>query len=340
MAWLSCAAPVGIAAPKASASGAAGALAVAASASEPAGHITWLMPLIDVTPAPGGEGGPKPRRVLTQTTADLLMSNWGGTTQHDVLMANIKRSLRMLESGEPACLLGALHTVEREASAWFADTHVTPPHQFVVRAALLDKVPRNAAGEVRLDQVWAERRLRGALVHGRSYGPELDATFRRQPASALSAYVTPDVGGNLLVMVGKGRADYTIEYDFIVNSHLAGGGTEAELLTLPIEGHADLMLSGVACPKNDWGRQVAMRASEVLALPQSRRILKEELLGLLTPQARARYGSRIEAFYARPQPALGAGSPLLPPAAGAASGSAGRERLSPRSPSPSSPAAR
>lgn len=305
----------------------------------PVDRITWLMPQIDATPA-SANSGTAPRRVLTQTTADLLISNWGGTTQHELVMANIKRSLRMLQSAEPACMLGLLHTADRDALAWFADTHLTPPHQFVVRAAVLDKVPRNAAGEVRLERVWAERRLRGALVQGRSYGPELDELFRHQPGSALTSYVTPDVGGNLLAMVGLGRADYTVEYDFIVTDHLVVGGSAADLVTLPIEGHADPILSGVACPKTEWGRQVATRANEVLAWPSSRRLLKEELLSRLTPNARARYGSRIEAFYARPIPTMAAGTATAPAMPMAASGAAGRERVSPRSPSPPSPVPR
>lgn len=314
--------------------------AAAASSPSPAksvDRIIWLMPQIDATPA-SSNGGPMPRRVLTQTTADLLISQWGGGTQHELVMANIKRSLRMLQSGEPACMLGMLHTADRDSMAWFADTHLVPPHHLVVRAAILHKVPRNAAGEARLDQIWQERRLRGALVQGRSYGPELDEVIRHQPPSALSAYVTPDVGGNLLAMVGFGRADYTFEYDFIVTDHLAAGGSGADLVTMPIEGHADPILSGVACPKNDWGLRVATRANEVLAPPQARRLLKDELLSRLSPNARMRYGARIEAFYARPMPLLMSSTSAGPSAASAAG--TGRERVSPRAPSPTSPAPR
>lgn len=340
---MSGAAQGGTAAPKDAGAAAAGVpLAVAppaAAGSSPtrsAERIIWLMPQIDATPA-SSNAGPTPRRVLTQTTADVLISHWGGTTQHELVMANIKRSLRMLQSGEPACMLGMLHTADRDAMAWFADTHLVPPHHLVVRSSVLNQVPRNAAGEARLDQIWQERRLRGALVQGRSYGPELDEVIRHQPPSALSTYVTPDVGGNLLAMVGMGRADYTFEYDFIVTDHLAAGGSTGDLVTVPIEGHADPIVSGVACPKNDWGQKVAIRANEVMALPQVRRVLKEELLSRLSPNARARYGGRIEAFYARPMPLL-----LASPSAGsgAASAATPRERVSPRAPSPPSPAPR
>lgn len=330
----------GFTAPKDAAGTAAGTvLAVTPPAAMAVDRIIWLMPQIDATPA-SSNGGPMPRRVLTQTTVDLLISNWGGSTQHELVMANIKRSLRMLQSGEPACMLGMLHTADRDAMAWFADTHLVPPHHLVVRAALLDKVPRNAAGEARLDQIWQERRLRGALVQGRSYGPELDEVIRHQPPSALSTYVTPDVGGNLLAMVGLGRADYTFEYDFIVTDHLAAGGSGAELITLPIEGHADPILSGVACPKNDWGQRVATRANEVLAQPQARRLLKDELLNRLSPNARTRYGARIEAFYARPMPLLMSSTSAGAAGASAASGGTSRERVNPRAPSPPSPAPR
>ncbi|WAC74096.1 hypothetical protein OU995_05035 [Roseateles sp. SL47] len=288
------------------------------------------MPQIDASPASGNAGN-APRRVLTQTTADYLISNWGGRTQHELMMANIKRSLRMLQTGEPACMLGMLHTPDRDAQLWFADTHLTPPHQFVVRVSALAQVPRNAAGEVSLQRVWDERKLSGAFVQGRSYGPELDEVIRRRPADTMSAYVTPDVGGNLLSMIAVGRADYTLEYDFFLTDHLAARGGGVDLVSLPIEGHAEPILSGVACPKNDWGQRVATRANEVLSSPQARRLLKDELLNGLSANARARYGARIDAFYNRPAPGA---------AASAASAPAGKDRVSPRSPSPPAPAPR
>jgi|GEM_PF-448261 len=285
----------------ASPGGAAEPVPPALGASQPPARIVWLMPQLDTTPA-SGNAGPGPRRGLADTMADYLTAHWGGRTRHEVVMANIKRGWRMVQSGEPACLLGVLHTADRDAQVWFADTHLIPPHQFVVRGAVMPLVPRNAAGEVDLERVWAEARLHGAIVQGRSYGGELDDMIQRQPPGTMTGYVTPDFGGHLLSMIAIGRADYTLEYDFILADHLATRSDSADLVSLPIQGLADPIVSGVACPRTPWGREVAARVDEVLGTAQARQVLKADLFSHMSPNARSRYGARIDAFFSRPVP--------------------------------------
>lgn len=281
-----------------------------------ADKIVWLMPEVDAAPgsASGAAAGSAPaRRGLAQPLSDYLAAHWGSPAQHEVLIANVKRSWRMVEEGQQACHLGVLRTPEREAVAYFVDTHLIPPHQLIIRRAALAKLPRYTDGDADLERIWAERQLRGAIVAGRSYGRGLDALLAKRPAGVMDEYTTPDFGGNMLSMIAIGRADYTIEYDFVLahqqelrTATAAGGGagkvSTADLVSVPIEGFSSPVISGIACPRTAWGKRTIDQVERVLGTPQARQFLRDEFFTHLSPEAKARYGPRIDAFYfyARP----------------------------------------
>ncbi|OWQ44797.1 hypothetical protein CDL60_23270 [Roseateles noduli] len=286
-------------------------------------RITWLMPEVDTVapPSPGAASVPV-RRGLAQPLSDYLTANWGTPAKHEVLIANVKRSWRMVEDGEPACHLGVLRTPEREAVAYFFDTHLIPPHQLMVRRSALPKVPRLPDGDADLEKIWADRQLRGAIVAGRSYGRALDALLARRPAGVIDEYTTSDFGGNMLSMIAVGRADYTIEFDFVLanqqelraalvagNAGSASGNgkvSTADLVSVPIEGFSSPVISGIACPRNAWGKRTIEQVERVLSTPQARQFMRDEFISHLSPEAQARYGSRIDAFYFYAKPAASA----------------------------------
>lgn len=306
--------------------GVVGTLAVGAALAQPASdRVTWLMPEIDAAvsvPTPGGSGASPaapvaavPSRLgLGQPVADYLIAHWGTRAKHEVLIANVKRSWRMVEAGERACHLGVLRTPERETVAYFIDTHLVPPHQLIVRRAALPKLARNAAGDVELERVWSARQLRGAVVAGRSYGRAIDALLAKRPPGVVDAYTTPDFGGNMLSMIAIGRADYTIEYDFVLaaqqelranaanatSSARAGPISMADLVSVPIDGLSEPVVSGIACPRTPWGRRTIEHIERVLGSATGRQFLRDEFLSHLSVDAKARYGARVDAFYAKP----------------------------------------
>lgn len=269
-----------------------------------ADRITWLMPEVDTLapPSPGAASVPV-RRGLAQPLSDYLTANWGTPAKHEVLIANVKRSWRMIEDGEQACHLGVLRTPEREAAAYFFDTHLIPPHQLMVRRSALPKVPRLPDGDADLEKIWAEKQLRGAIVAGRSYGRALDALLAKRPAGVIDEYTTSDFGGNMLSMIAVGRADYTIEFDFVLAHQQELRAATSDLVSVPIEGFSSPVISGIACPRNAWGKRTIEQVERVLSTPQARQFMRDEFISHLSPEAQARYGSRIDAFYFYAKPA-------------------------------------
>ncbi|MCZ8075879.1 MAG: hypothetical protein O9341_17315 [Paucibacter sp.] len=280
--------------------------ASAARSPEPDVHqITWLMPDSKVAgPGPGRSLGYSDRLVA-------YLSERLPQIQQRSLVANSKRSWQLLARGEPVCIPAALRTPEREAVAYFIDAQWVPPPQLIVRRDRLERLPRNSAGEVDLARLLADTSLRGALFEGRSYGPHLDGLLKQAPnPSAVSLYAHAGAADKLLNMVLADRADYTLDYDFMLRLRAPdneaiqrsapgslGGNGEAELLPLPVQGADEGMIGAMACPRNAWGLAALRQIDRVLGTPAGARFLREVVESLLTPDTRRHYSSKIDAFY-------------------------------------------
>lgn len=255
-------------------------------------QITWLTPDFSL-----GTGSTLDQKTMVGPLLDLLRAQWGQGIQQQVLVVNAKRSWRMIRAGEPVCHLVSLRTPEREAQAYFVNTHLVPPPQLVVRAPTLPQLPLSAAGEVDLERLWRLPRLHGAVVEGRSYGGRLDALLAQRPAGAMESYAPADFGMRVLQMLASGRIDYTLDYDFVLQYQKGLTPALQELVSVPLQGHGELQLSGIACPRTPWGARAVQRLRQLLATPAGIAALKASFEPGVTAQARVRHGARLSAFY-------------------------------------------
>lgn len=255
--------------------------------------ITWLTPDFSL-----GTGETRDSKTMIGPLFDLIEAQWGGGFKHKLVVANAKRSWGMIRGGENACHLVSLRTPDRESIAHYVNTHLVPPVQLIVRAGSLAQLPRNAAGEADLEQVLQRGILRGAVIEGRSYGPALDQLLARRPATTpLETYAPGDFGTRLMQMMAAGRVDYILDYDFNLQQRKQMFPALQDLTPVPLLGFGELQMSGIACPRNAWGAKVIQRLHQLLATPAGIAALKASFEPSLSPQARARYGARIAAYY-------------------------------------------
>lgn len=278
--------------------------------------MTWVMR--DFPPSSMPQQG-QPGIGMADEFVKAIVQRWP-EVEHRYLVANNRRILVMLESGEPACFTTALHVPERERQAYIADMLLVPPQMLITRRALLSRLPLNSQGEVRLPVLLADTRLSGMLQQDRSYGATLDRLIQARPADArlsLSAGAARP-----LLMVALERADYSIDYDYSLayeqfsNARLR----DSDLRSVPIEGNEQPLVAGIACPRTDWGRRMILRIDRLIAElaqdPQARSGLER----WTTPQARRTYGRQVEDFYRRraqptPESAFAAPSASAPASA-------------------------
>lgn len=257
--------------------------------------MTWVMR--DFPPSSMPQQG-QPSIGMADEFVKAIVQRWP-EVEHRYLVANNRRILSMLESGEPACFTTALRVPERERQAYIADMLLVPPQMLITRRELLPRLPLNSQGEVRLPQLLADTRLSGVLQQDRSYGVTLDRMIQARPANArlsLSAGTARP-----LAMVALERADYSIDYDYSLAYEQFSDARlrDSELRSVPIEGNAQPLVAGIACPRTDWGRRMILRIDRLIAElaqdPQARSGLER----WTTPQARRAYGRQVEDFYRR-----------------------------------------
>jgi uncharacterized protein (TIGR02285 family) len=219
---------------------------------------------------------------------------WWPGVQHDILIANTKRSWQMMEDGQQVCRANVVRTPDREKMAYFTNTQLTPPPQLVVRRDRLNRLPRMPSGEVLLPRLLADETLRGALVDGRSYGTAIDDMLAHRPANSNVALYSPrDFGGRLLQMISLDRADYSIDSDMA----LMMMGDPKDLVTVPIVGASDLVMAGIACPRTAWGWSAIRGLDRALGRPEGAATLRKGLMRWLTPETQVHYATQFDQFY-------------------------------------------
>lgn len=262
-------------------------------------RITWLA---GDTVSGRGAGIRPSDRLL-----DWLTVRLPGIT-HERVVANAKRSWMLIERGDTVCHASAVRSPQREALAYFSNTWPMPPLQLVVKRERMGAMPLDAAGQVDLPALLANPRLRGVLVHGRSYGAALDAQLDKHASGEQVQRVTSaDFGSNLLPMLLQGRADYALEYPNALAALASHRPEVAGLALLPIRGNTEMVTSGVACPKTPWGLAAIRRIDAVLGTPEGAAMLRETLLSELPADSRRSYRDAIDAFFqrrAQPTPGL------------------------------------
>jgi uncharacterized protein (TIGR02285 family) len=277
---------------------AAALLSCAALAAEPpaAGDnvITWLVP--DFPPASALVDG-RPGDGIADALAGYLAAHWP-EMKHSFVAANPKRVWAEIEKGSQVCYTAALSTPEREKIAYLTPAVLNIPLQFITREALVPSLPKNAAGEVLLDRVLAEDKLRGLFLEKRSYGPVLDAMLARLAKDHGPGLTERgDYGTGIFKMIALGRADYTIDHEFVF-TYLAHRDRQGDgVRALPIAGNQTPIPSAIACPRTPWGRRAILRIDKILGTKEGARNAREALGRWLSPETARRYQKEMDAFY-------------------------------------------
>jgi uncharacterized protein (TIGR02285 family) len=227
--------------------------------------------------------------------------------EHKRVIANAKRSWMLIRDGEPVCHAGAVRTPERERMALFSNTWLLPPLQLIVHREHVASLPVNAAGHVDLAALLADPAQRGVVVHGRSYGPAVDALLAQRPDhSALRQITSGDFGSNLLPMLLQRRADYAIEYPNALGALGQRRPDVTQLALLLIKGATEPVLSGIACPRTPWGRAAIHLIDRALGTPEGAAMLREGLMAQMPADTARQYREAIDAFFLkRSQPTPG-----------------------------------
>ena len=292
-------------------------LGLGAAWGQPSGNkpqMDWMT--MDLPPVLMIQDG-KPTDGFVDTILKLLFAEMP-ETQHRIQVLPAARLWANLARGAPMCFVTPLRTPEREKIAYFTSTQLIPPVQLVVREDMVDNLPRNAQGEVLPQPLFNSPYLRGLVTLGRGYTHSVDTLLQQRAAvSGVREIAAADSGVNVLQMLRLGRADYTLEFDYVVtylqerNLSLQKG---APLKSLPIAG-ALPQIAGIACPHTEWGRSMIVKLDAIVARISQRPDYQAAINRWLTPEVAKRYQKEMAEFYRqRAQPTDASQYPLWPTA--------------------------
>ncbi|WP_255462412.1 TIGR02285 family protein [Rugamonas apoptosis] len=227
-----------------------------------------------------------------------VMAAWPEKITHQFRIANTSRIWTSIDAGTEACYTSALHTPQRARQAYLSDVFILPPIQLIVRKDRLEQVPMNANGEVQFAALISRRDINGVLVSGRAYGTELDAALAGTPhGENLTFSGSKVLGANLFKMIAAGRADYTLDYDFILAYQMKDAAALDVLTTLPIDVANTPLVGSFACPRTLWGQKMIERIDHIVSQLAQNARYRDQFERWLLPGTKARYAAKFDQFY-------------------------------------------
>lgn len=170
----------------------------------------------------------------------------------------------LVKKGSKVCNCMALKTDERKALAQFSiPISVALPNQIIMRKQTYGELGSPAS--LSLVDLMQDQRLIGLLIENRSYSHRIDKLLRKNEKGSNTAREFIDEQRLLKVLANK-RADYTLEYPFVVTNTVNKYLPELKdtFVCIPIAEIDPFYYAFVACPKTEWGKRVILKINESL----------------------------------------------------------------------------
>jgi uncharacterized protein (TIGR02285 family) len=239
-----------------------------------------------------------PSRLIGQGADDLQIAAFERALpgyRHQVIFSSMPRLKYMLDSGEHVCSL-MIPTPERLKQFYFTYTEFAAPFVVIARSTVVSRLPlRN--GQLSFADLVRDTNLRGLIVAGRSYSPQLDAIALAPAAKGITPISLSANEPNLMHMLLMGRMDYTVEYPSVLK-YLQETDSRSEGVTgVPISESHELVRIGAMCPRTSWGRSVISQLDHALPGLISTPEYRASLERWLTEAERLQYRDAIADFY-------------------------------------------
>jgi uncharacterized protein (TIGR02285 family) len=219
---------------------------------------------------------------------------------HRIERSNLKRMLADLETGKNVCVPGLIRTPEREKFMHYTKTPIMilTPLSLVIRKK--DRHLYGKEGTVSLEEIILNKKLKLGLPEGISGDSKIDRIInmhRNEP------HIYFDSSGGLissiLLMVSKGRIDYTIAYPWMVKYMSDEMGLTDDLVSLKMKESSSSIIYYVACARNAWGVARIREIDNVLGRVRSRREYRQAMEAWMPKETLPEYRQQYDRVFLR-----------------------------------------
>ena len=196
-----------------------------------------------------------------------------GDARHELTTTSFAERENRFRAGERLCSPGMFRTPARERYLVFsrpALIHLDNRLVFLARNG-----GRFPPGDtVDINRVFADPQLKGGIIAGRSFAPNIDAAIRRH-AGLPHLSLLAERPAQVLDRVLNGEIDYTVMFSHEASFLERQAGQSGQLANRSIEGTPPYILTHVACSRGEWGERVIKRVNQILGQQKGRPLLRE-----------------------------------------------------------------
>jgi uncharacterized protein (TIGR02285 family) len=183
--------------------------------------------------------------------------------QHTMIRATIPRIEVELKSKDLVCYPGSSEAKRRKGFSYLTPQYIQPAPELITSKSIVEKYFKENHEGVSLKELLKDKRLRGLVGSGRSFGPEIDELISASSPGMRSG-VYDSFGPSLMQMIEKGRADYTVEYPFILEYLQKNNGISTNLVAIPFSDVNHSVTQYLACSKTADGLTIVKRADQTI----------------------------------------------------------------------------
>lgn len=220
---------------------------------------------------------------------------------HQVVVAPFKRTLRDMRNGLNACSVTLLKNSEREKFVAFTKpARLLLPNSLIVRATDRDRLApyMDANGEVSVDALIADGRMKLGYSDGRSYTKPLDALIEKYRAHEnLVERHGKEGPKGLLTMLTRGHIDAMFAQPVEAQFHGMAMSVENDIAVISIAEISDYTVGYIGCSKTPWGEKVVAEINAILETAVKDEEFRSFYEGFLDRDSVIRYRSVYNKFF-------------------------------------------
>jgi len=170
----------------------------------------------------------------------------------------------IVKKGDKVCNCMAIKTREREAIAQFSiPISVALPSYIIMRKETFGQL--GSPDALSLIDLMQDKRFSGILIKKRSYSNGIDEILQKQETGSNITRSFIDVETSIK-MLARNRMDYILEYPFVITRTVDRSLPDLKdmFVHVPIREIAPFYFIYVACPKNEWGREMIRNINDAL----------------------------------------------------------------------------
>ena len=206
--------------------------------------------------------------------------------QHETLRIPLSRLSSSWKAYNPLCFATMIHEAPLSDDYLLSVPNAMYlPHGIITTNEFAERLPVLDDGSVSLESIIREQKISMGHISGRTYGEKLDRMLRRYRHNIeVNARAGSTETRGILTMLNKGRFDFIIDYEFVLNHHVDSAEQAEQLRFLPIsETRGNFILGAVGCTNSEQGQKVIQSINNVLPEIVNSRSYRRAVAAWLVP---------------------------------------------------------